>query len=98
MIYNGRMRNLSFALLFALAAAAQAPSIEQSLSLKSVASPKISPDGKRVAYEVQEADWKENAFKTDIHVVRSEEHTSELQSRQYLECRLLLEKKKHDTT
>src|SRR5438445_9110766 len=27
---------------------------------------------------------------------RSEEHTSELQSRQYLVCRLLLEKKKHD--
>src|SRR3712207_7559900 len=28
---------------------------------------------------------------------RSEEHTSELQSRQYLVCRLLLEKKKHIT-
>src|SRR5947209_14224092 len=28
---------------------------------------------------------------------RSEEHTSELQSRQYLVCRLLLEKKKLDT-
>src|SRR3712207_8335428 len=28
------------------------------------------------------------------HVPRSEEHTSELQSRQYLVCRLLLEKKK----
>src|SRR3712207_7857566 len=28
--------------------------------------------------------------------VRSEEHTSELQSRQYLVCRLLLEKKKID--
>src|SRR3712207_7598846 len=27
--------------------------------------------------------------------VRSEEHTSELQSRQYLVCRLLLEKKNH---
>src|SRR3712207_8422719 len=27
--------------------------------------------------------------------VRSEEHTSELQSRQYLVCRLLLEKNKH---
>src|SRR3712207_7921895 len=27
------------------------------------------------------------------HAVRSEEHTSELQSRQYLVCRLLLEKK-----
>src|SRR3712207_7324318 len=28
--------------------------------------------------------------------LRSEEHTSELQSRQYLVCRLLLEKKKSD--
>src|SRR3712207_7542943 len=33
--------------------------------------------------------WKKGALK------RSEEHTSELQSRQYLVCRLLLEKKKH---
>src|SRR3712207_7815404 len=33
-------------------------------------------------------------------VLRSEEHTSELQSRQYLVCRLLLEKKKkiHNNT
>src|SRR3712207_7397799 len=31
----------------------------------------------------------------DGHGYRSEEHTSELQSRQYLVCRLLLEKKKH---
>src|SRR3712207_8884734 len=30
-----------------------------------------------------------------VIIVRSEEHTSELQSRQYLVCRLLLEKKKH---
>src|SRR3712207_8631164 len=29
---------------------------------------------------------------------RSEEHTSELQSRQYLVCRLLLEKKKNTST
>src|SRR3712207_7969829 len=29
---------------------------------------------------------------------RSEEHTSELQSRQYLVCRLLLEKKKNNKT
>src|SRR3712207_9197196 len=28
-----------------------------------------------------------------LHALRSEEHTSELQSRQYLVCRLLLEKK-----
>src|SRR3712207_6942093 len=31
-----------------------------------------------------------------LDVTRSEEHTSELQSRQYLVCRLLLEKKKND--
>src|SRR5258707_9835185 len=31
------------------------------------------------------------------YVTRSEEHTSELQSRQYLVCRLLLEKKKKNT-
>src|SRR3712207_7377918 len=32
-------------------------------------------------------------YQTDV---RSEEHTSELQSRQYLVCRLLLEKKKNN--
>src|SRR3712207_9557346 len=32
-----------------------------------------------------------------LSVLRSEEHTSELQSRQYLVCRLLLEKKKKYT-
>src|SRR3712207_8720561 len=35
------------------------------------------------------------ARRVDVaHGVRSEEHTAELQSRQYLVCRLLLEKKK----
>src|SRR3712207_7041013 len=33
-----------------------------------------------------------------VHRQRSEEHTSELQSRQYLVCRLLLEKKKRITS
>src|SRR3712207_7026378 len=32
-----------------------------------------------------------------VLLLRSEEHTSELQSRQYLVCRLLLEKKKKKT-
>src|SRR3712207_7983971 len=36
-------------------------------------------------------DWKVETAATG----RPEEHTSELQSRQYLVCRLLLEKKKH---
>src|SRR3712207_7208603 len=35
------------------------------------------------------------SLKTRAFAARSEEHTSELQSRQYLVCRLLLEKKKH---
>src|SRR5258708_11646842 len=36
--------------------------------------------------------------KTSTGTVRSEEHTSELQSPDHLVCRLLLEKKKHDTS
>src|SRR3712207_7057797 len=41
--------------------------------------------------------WRETSTtrpsESDWPLVRSEEHTSELQSRQYLVCRLLLEKK-----
>src|SRR3712207_7007673 len=40
----------------------------------------------------------EDRARTEVGAdARSEEHTSELQSRQYLVCRLLLEKKKHIT-
>src|SRR3712207_8560970 len=41
----------------------------------------VRVDGRRP--EGPDADW--------VHLPRSEEHTSELQSRQYLVCRLLLE-------
>src|SRR5438445_9042329 len=37
-------------------------------------------------------------YPTHANFLRSEEHTSELQSRQYLVCRLLLEKKNRDCT
>src|SRR3712207_8958539 len=40
---------------------------------------------------------RDQAIKVIRAVGRSEEHTSELQSRQYLVCRLLLEKKKNTT-
>src|SRR5439155_16258662 len=124
------------------------PTIDQSLEWQSAFNPKISPDGKRVVYEVQKTNWEENAFernlwigdvasgethalttakksstnpewspdgkwiaflsdrpaqiagtpegKKQLYVIssRSEEHTSELQSRGHLVCRLLLEKKK----
>src|SRR3712207_8705090 len=36
-----------------------------------------------------------HVYHEDSLALRSEEHTSELQSRQYLVCRLLLEKKKN---
>src|SRR3712207_6855114 len=36
------------------------------------------------------------AARAGVDAARSEEHTSELQSRQYLVCRLLLEKKKNN--
>src|SRR3712207_1552310 len=40
----------------------------------------------------------DGAFLVDKEAIRSEEHTSELQSRQYLVCRLLLEKKKKNNS
>src|ERR1022692_58743 len=62
------MRKLAFLLVTALAVA-QGPTIDQALNLRSVSNPRISPDGKHVAYELSETDWKENAFKTEIQVV-----------------------------
>src|SRR3712207_7542341 len=47
----------------------------------------LLPDGFRVSME-------RRPRAVDVVTLRSEEHTSELQSRQYLVCRLLLEKKK----
>src|SRR3712207_8973650 len=46
---------------------------------------------------LRRAQGEDGAVGRDARVLvgRSEEHTSELQSRQYLVCRLLLEKKKH---
>src|SRR3712207_7389161 len=43
---------------------------------------------------LREARAAEHLQRARQQLVRSEEHTSELQSRQYLVCRLLLEKKK----
>src|SRR3712207_8029205 len=48
-------------------------------------------------YGPDEPDLKGNGVYCPHTPLRSEEHTSELQSRQYLVCRLLLEKKKRIT-
>src|SRR5690606_39980766 len=45
----------------------------------------------------QESDFQVEHDEQNGHQVRSEEHTSELQSRENLVCRLLLEKKKTNT-
>src|SRR3712207_7203704 len=44
------------------------------------------------------AEYPANITPRGRHAFRSEEHTSELQSRQYLVCRLLLEKKNKNIT
>lgn len=50
------------------AAASTTPAIDQSLEWKSAYSPKISPDGKRVVYEVQNTNWEENAFERNLWI------------------------------
>jgi len=51
---------------FTFAGPAQTPTIEQSLNLRSAGGPRISPDGRYVAYQVQKTNWEENAFETEI--------------------------------
>src|SRR5258707_1449254 len=51
------------------AAASTTPTIDQSLEWKSAYNPKISPDGKRIVYEVQKANWEDNAFDRNLWIV-----------------------------
>jgi dipeptidyl aminopeptidase/acylaminoacyl peptidase len=53
---------------FTVAVKAQTPTIEQSLNLKSAGGPRISPDGRYVAYQIQKTNWEENAFETEIWI------------------------------
>jgi len=60
---------LSFCLFVAGVAAAQkVPTIDQSLEMRSVGAPQISPDGKRVVYEETRTNWESNAFETDLWI------------------------------
>ena len=43
-----------------------APTVDQVLSLKRAGSPKISPDGRWIAYTVRETNWDDNAYETEI--------------------------------
>src|SRR3712207_8774707 len=53
------------------------------------------PPWRTVAVAPKEMPWEPLLARGEGEELRSEEHTSELQSRQYLVCRLLLEKKKN---
>jgi len=55
-------------LLFCSAAGAQTPTITDSISLKGVSNPVLSPDGKLVAYHLNETNWDDNAFETEIWI------------------------------
>src|SRR3712207_8284811 len=59
------------------------------------------PDSQLQGFDIErsrdllaQAGWEDTNNNGTVDKNRSEEHTSELQSRQYLVCRLLLEKKK----
>jgi dipeptidyl aminopeptidase/acylaminoacyl peptidase len=67
------MKKMILALLFvsmlspsAVAGQTQVPTIEQSINLRSAGGPRISPDGRYIAYQVQKTNWEENAFETEI--------------------------------
>ena len=51
------------------AAIPSAPSIDQSLELRAASTPQISPDGKRITYEVTRTNWEDNAFERDLWIV-----------------------------
>ncbi len=42
------------------------PSIDQSLEMRAVGAPQISPDGRHVVYEETRTNWEANAFETDL--------------------------------
>ncbi|MGB2670557.1 MAG: DPP IV N-terminal domain-containing protein, partial [Candidatus Acidiferrum sp.] len=48
------------------------PTIDQSLEVKGAFNPQISPDGKRVVYEVSRTNWEDNAFERDLWIADAE--------------------------
>jgi dipeptidyl aminopeptidase/acylaminoacyl peptidase len=61
-LFLNAARALGLTLAFLPTLRADTPTLDQLLSVRSVARPKPSPDGRFVCYEVSETDWKENAY------------------------------------
>ena len=55
-----------------LAGGPQVPSMQDVISVKRAGGARISPDGRRVAFTVSEANWEENAFETEIWIASAE--------------------------
>jgi dipeptidyl aminopeptidase/acylaminoacyl peptidase len=62
------MRTSLFATVIVFSVSAQTPTVDQSLGMKSVQGAEISPDGKYVAYTVQQANWDDNEFEQQVWV------------------------------
>src|SRR2546422_6253734 len=58
----------------------------------------MGPAANQLRVALERAPFRDPAFPVIANATRSEEHTSELQSRLHLVCRLLLEKKKKEKT
>jgi dipeptidyl aminopeptidase/acylaminoacyl peptidase len=54
------------------------PSFEEVISLRSVGSVQLSPDGKSVAYTVTTTDWNDNRYDTEIWLARENEKPFQL--------------------
>ena len=47
------------------------PTIDQSLEMKSAVNPRISPDGRRVVYEVVSTNWEDNSFDRNLWIAEA---------------------------
>jgi len=57
-----------FGIFVCAVASAQTPTIDQSLGMRSVQGARISPDGRYVAYGVQDTNWEDNEFVQQIWI------------------------------
>ena len=56
---------------FSAQSQSRVPTVDDLLNVKSLGGPRISPDGKWVAYTVNETDWKQDAFVTHIWLLNT---------------------------
>lgn len=68
----------AFVCMLHMLMAQQVPSFEQVISLRSVGSPVLSPDGKNIAFSVQTTDWSENRYDTELWLSKDGKKTFQL--------------------